>query len=341
MSELKAECVKQAKRDRSEYNELLDAIRLQNIALVDQKLATGSNPSAYADVKYARGKMDMEDGDSALCVALKTGNMVIVNMLLKAGADVNFAMGDRVTVLMMAVMNNKVGAARLLLEWGAKLNALNNLGKTALICAVEHRLAAMTQLLVDSGADLNVKDVNGGTALHWASLLGDIESTRVLLDADVAGDVDDKEGNTPAKVALLNKNFAILELLLRYGASAHRAAVLPKFNGVAWTEEEKNHIGKILGAFNEQPSFVHLLADHGGICEKEELDYHMSGNGHTQVVRALRQVGCDAWCGGGRGLNMLRKTTASMARRSSAQSSSATRSRSASATRSSPRRTPH
>ena len=103
MAESAKERAKQAKRDRAEYNELLDAIRLQNIALVDQKLATGSNPSAYADVKYARGKMDMEDGDSALCVALKTGNMVIVNMLLKAGADVNFAMGeDGTTVLMQA-----------------------------------------------------------------------------------------------------------------------------------------------------------------------------------------------------------------------------------------------
>ena len=278
MAESAKERAKQAKRDRAEYNELFDAIRLQNIALVDQKLATGSNPSAYADVKYARGKMDMEDGDSALCVALKTGNMVIVNMLLKAGADVNFAMGeDGTTVLMMAVMNNKVGAARLLLEWGAKLNALNNLGKTALICAVEHRLVAMTQLLVDSGADLNVKDVNGGTALHWASLLGDIESTRVLLDADVAGDVDDKEGNTPAKVALLNKNFAILELLLRYGASAHRAAVLPDLRPSFVTEEGKKHVRTMISALEAQPSVVHLLADHGGICEKEELDLHVSG----------------------------------------------------------------
>ena len=33
----------------------------------------------------------------------------------------------------------------------------------------------------------------------------------------------------------------------------------------------------------------------------------MSGNGRTQVLRALRQVGVDAWCGGGRGLNELRK----------------------------------
>ena len=41
-------------------------------------------------------------------------------------------------------------------------------------------------------------------------------------------------------------------------------------------------------------SAVHLLADHGGICEKGELNFEMSGNGHTQGLHALRQVGVDA-----------------------------------------------
>ena len=63
----------------------------------------------------------------------------------------------------------------------------------------------------------------------------------------------------------------------------------------------------ILNAFEAQPSVFHLLADHGGICEKGELDFQMSGNGHTQGLRALRQVGCDAWCSGGGGINFLRK----------------------------------
>ena len=37
----------------------------------------------------------------------------------------------------------------------------------------------------------------------------------------------------------------------------------------------------------------------------EELDYQTAGRGNTQVLCALRQVGCDAWCSGGSEINML------------------------------------
>ena len=156
----------------------------------------------------------------------------------------------------------------------------------------------MTCLLVDHGAALNVQAVDGATALHLAAQEGKIEVVRFLLDADAAIDLEDKVGDTPAKVALLNKHLPTLELLLRHGASAHRAAVLPEDKaGVPWTEGESNHVRAIVAALEAEPSAVHLLADHGGICEKGRLDFQMADFGLTQVVRALRQVGCDAWCG--------------------------------------------
>ena len=37
------------------------------------------------------------------------------------------------------------------------------------------------------------------------------------------------------------------------------------------------------------------------------LEFEMSNCGHTQGLRALRQVGVDVWCGGGQGLVVLRK----------------------------------
>ena len=168
----------------------------------------------------------------------------------------------------------------------------------------------MTCLLVDHGAALNAQTVGGYTALHLAAHKGKIEVVRFLLDADAAIDLEDKVGDTPAKVALLNKHVPTLELLLRHGASAHRAAVLPEDKaGVPCTEEEKKRAHSIVAALEEEPSAVHLLADHGGICEeKVRLDFQMSCFGHTQGLRALRQVGVDAWCSGGGGVNVLRKS---------------------------------
>ena len=67
-----------------------------------------------------------------------------------------------------------------------------------------------------------------------------------LLDADAAVDLEDTKGKTPAKLALLTKHLPTLELLLRHGASAHRAAMLPEsVPGVPWTEDEKNRIRAI------------------------------------------------------------------------------------------------
>ena len=221
--------------------------------------------------------------------------------LLAAGATVDMVMGkERVTVLMQAAMNNMLDAVRLLFEFNANPNVVDKSGATALYCAAQEGHAAMTRLLVDHGAALNMQAVDGATALHLAAQEGKIEVVRFLLDADAAIDLENKKGRTPAKLALLNKHLPTLELLLRHGASPHLAAVLPEDkDGVPWTEDEEKDIDAILDALEEQPSAVHLLADHGGICEKKMLDFSLSDYGYTQGLRALRQVGVDVWCSGG------------------------------------------
>ena len=61
---------KQSLRDREEFNALFNAIMTKNVALVRQKLATGSNPDAYADAKYATIHRLVFDGQSALYLGL-------------------------------------------------------------------------------------------------------------------------------------------------------------------------------------------------------------------------------------------------------------------------------
>ena len=310
MAEAEKARVKLAKQDRKEANELLVAVENEDEARVRRLLGIGHNPDAAESSTLPSGVEGMKDGYSALYGALSRENLVIARLLLVAGATVDLTMGEsRWTVLMVAAGINHLEVARLFFKFGANPNAVNRDGAAALHFAAARGHAAMTSLLVDHGAALNVQDDTGRTALHDAALKGTIEAARVLLDADAAIDLEDKEGHTPAKMSLLSKHFAILELLLRHGASAHRAAVLPDdVPGVAWTEDEAKFYVVIAAAFQEQPSFVHLLADHGGICQKRVLGCMASHLGHTQVSRALRQVGCDVWCAGGEGLNELRKT---------------------------------
>jgi ankyrin repeat protein len=129
----------------------------------------------------------------------------------------------------------------------------------------------MTRLLVEHGANLNMQTVNGCTALHIAANGGHIECVHILLDAGAEIDLKNKTGHTAAKLALLQKRSPTLELLLCYGANAHLAVVLPKIREVR-TEDEKKHAGAIVAALKEQPSVVHLLADHSGTSLTKLLD---------------------------------------------------------------------
>ena len=56
------------------------------------------------------------------------------------------------------------------------------------------------------------------------------------------------KGYQSQRSTLLNKHFATLELLLRFGVDAHRAAVLPKMAGAEWSGEESEVINRIRDA---------------------------------------------------------------------------------------------
>ena len=296
---------KQTLRDREEFNALFNAIMTKNVALVRQKLATGSNPDAYADAKYATIHRLVFDGQSALYLAVVTRQTAIVVLLLKAGANPNShcGMGEKLrTALMCAASNNDLAATRIILEAGANVNAKATDGQTALLFAAEKGFASIVQLLVDYKVDLDAQDGNMVAALHLVAYKGYVDVARILLASGAAVDIKTAKGYTPAKMALLWMQVPTLELLLRYGADAHAAAVLPDMHPYVVTEAAKKHVREMLNALKEQPTIVYLLADHGGICEKGGLNIQVANRGDTSVTRALRQVGSDAWCDGGHSL---------------------------------------
>ena len=89
----------------------------------------------------------------ALCAA-GNGNAHIVQMLLKAGADVN-ADNDYYDTALLWATNTKAPSAevvKLLLEAGADVNAMNEYGYTAHRYAEERDAADVIALLKSAGA---------------------------------------------------------------------------------------------------------------------------------------------------------------------------------------------
>lgn len=106
-------------------------------------------------------------GNSTLSEAVRAGQIVTVDELLRAGADPNAANDSGITVLMDAVAYRLPGVVRRLLKEGARINAQDDRGQTALMTAARYRIPEMAQLLLDEGADVKIRDDSGHDAVGW------------------------------------------------------------------------------------------------------------------------------------------------------------------------------
>jgi ankyrin repeat protein len=89
-----------------------------------------------------------------LFMASKNGSAGMVGLLLKAGADANFADEHGTTPLMLAAASGNAEAVRTLLDNGAAVNAREGAhGQTALMFAAALNRGAAIRVLLDRGAD--------------------------------------------------------------------------------------------------------------------------------------------------------------------------------------------
>jgi ankyrin repeat protein len=154
----------------------------------------------------------------------------IIHAQAAGGADLQLAMPDGTTALMLAAGNGEprartdfvrrnetrrqicvcdggvvedesrvMDAVTVALAQGSDVNAVNQAGDTALHSAAFQGFNSVVQLLADKGANLTVKNKRGQTPLGM--LTGGANGRR----AAAAGDGDDPSGPNTSTVALLRK----------------------------------------------------------------------------------------------------------------------------------------
>ena len=169
--------------------------------------------------------------------AAQHGSIDVMRILLKAGADVNGGHSFLTEPLNYAVSAEKIEAVRILLEAGADANIYStgvaiSKGK-ALSRAAYNNSPEIAKLLIEAGADVNATQYKDNTALSIAAWLGNIEVARILLEAGANVNARTKYGSTAFISAAkynapnfkgakkLSRAFAMLKLLIEYGADPH------------------------------------------------------------------------------------------------------------------------
>lgn len=174
---------------------------------------------------------DKRNDQTPLMEATGLGNVQILEMLLRHGADVNarnlgqkqIDPGAGNTALHYAAELGFKTVAETLINHGATVNAQNAHGKTPLQLTAEKGFKAVAELLLSHQADVQIKDSEGVTALQTAVRAGNRAIVELLLANKADVNSTDAHGWTALATAAQNGNIGIMELLLAAKANVNSA----------------------------------------------------------------------------------------------------------------------
>lgn len=131
-------------------------------------------------------------------LASKSGNALMVEMLLKASAEANSTTTIGMTPLMLAAVSGSPDAVRVLLDHGVEVNATEVKGRTALMFAAVNNRSKAIDVLMQHGADAtlasNVVDVGALETAHEAARREREEERKTAAGATKAQGVAQNEG---------------------------------------------------------------------------------------------------------------------------------------------------
>ncbi|MBN3303615.1 death-associated protein kinase 1 isoform X2 [Amia ocellicauda] len=223
-------------------------------------------------------------GTPPLLIAAGCGNVQILELLIKKGAEIQAHDKSGANAMFYAARNGHVGTLKFLNEKKCLLDVQDKSGETALHVAARYGNVDVVQYLCDIQANLDLRDKEQETPLHCAAWHGYYPVAKALCKAHCNVNVQNREGESPLLTASARGYRDIVECLVEHGADLD-------------STDKDGHIALHLAVRRCQIEVVKCLISHG--CYVDVQDRH--GNtplhvackdGNVPIVLSL----CDAKC---------------------------------------------
>lgn len=119
-----------------------------------------------------------ENGQTPLMFAARRGEALMVDLLIKAGAEIDACNSDGNQALWSACLADSLASIEILIGMGAQVDHQNDNGTTCLMYAASAGKEEVVSLLLDSGADSLLANHDDFTALDVAASIGVLKLLR-------------------------------------------------------------------------------------------------------------------------------------------------------------------
>ena len=230
--------------------------------------------------------IDVEDEleITPLFQAAAAGLRQICELLIEKGANINKRSKTGETPLFIASQEGHTDVVKLLLGHACKVDECRNDGSSPLIIAIFNRRIDIARLLVENGADVDTKCVDGTSSLYVAAKIGSLELVQFLTDHNASLTMN-TYGQSPIIAAARNGCVDIGEHLTKLNIDVNECSL-----------EGKSPIS--IAVENGNKEMFDLLLQHGAnvqLCDKNGVTplHHAADKGYTNMVETILKLNND------------------------------------------------
>uniref|UniRef100_A0A8C4LA04 Ankyrin repeat domain 6 n=1 Tax=Equus asinus TaxID=9793 RepID=A0A8C4LA04_EQUAS len=157
-------------------------------------------------------------GRTPLHLAANKGHLSVVQILLKAGCDLDVQDDGDQTALHRATVVGNTEVIAALIQEGCALDRQDKAGNTALHLACQNSHSQSTRILLLGGSRADLKNNAGDTCLHVAARYNHLSIIKLLLSAFCSVHEKNQAGDTALHVAAALNHKKVVKILLEAGA---------------------------------------------------------------------------------------------------------------------------